>query len=95
MRSPRHLTLAITASAALLAACGVDPADSAVVNTTPVSTTAVSTPVSTPVSDPASNGTTGSTNDALAFTAPLVGGGTFDGAGYAGAPLALWFWAPT
>jgi len=32
---------------------------------------------------------------ALAFRAPLVGGGEFDGASYAGRPVAFWFWAPT
>jgi hypothetical protein len=32
---------------------------------------------------------------ALQFTAPLVGGGTFDGAAYAGKPTVFWFWAPT
>jgi hypothetical protein len=33
--------------------------------------------------------------EALQFIAPLVGGGTFDGAEYAGRTVALWFWAPT
>ena len=33
--------------------------------------------------------------DALAFSAPLVGGGTIDLADYAGKPVLLWFWAPT
>ena len=32
---------------------------------------------------------------ALAFTAPLVGGGSFDGATIAGRPVVFWFWAPT
>ena len=31
---------------------------------------------------------------ALDFRAPLVGGGEFDGATYAGRPVAFWFWAP-
>ena len=31
----------------------------------------------------------------LDFAAPLVGGGTFEGADLAGRPVALWFWAPT
>ena len=31
----------------------------------------------------------------LAFSAATVGGGTFDGAAYAGKPVAFWFWAPT
>lgn len=30
----------------------------------------------------------------LDFTAPLVGGGTFDGRATAGADLAVWFWSP-
>jgi len=33
--------------------------------------------------------------EVLAFTAPLVGGGTFDGAAAAGKPTVFWFWAPT
>ena len=31
----------------------------------------------------------------LAFTAPLVGGGQFDGASMVGKPVVFWFWAPT
>jgi hypothetical protein len=30
----------------------------------------------------------------LDFSAPLVGGGTLEGADLAGAPVAFWFWAP-
>ena len=33
--------------------------------------------------------------EALQFTAPLVGGGTFDGAAAVGRPTVFWFWAPT
>jgi len=33
--------------------------------------------------------------EALRFTAPLVGGGEFDGAASAGKPTVFWFWAPT
>lgn len=33
--------------------------------------------------------------ETLQFTAPLVGGGTFDGAAVAGKPTVFWFWAPT
>lgn len=32
---------------------------------------------------------------ALQFTAPLVGGGEFDGAAYGDKPTVFWFWAPT
>ena len=35
----------------------------------------------------------GSVPAALRFTAPLVGGGQFDGASLAGRPAVLWFWA--
>ena len=31
----------------------------------------------------------------LQFTAPLVGGGQFAGADFAGRATAFWFWAPT
>ncbi|MEP6659136.1 MAG: hypothetical protein ABJD24_04380 [Acidimicrobiales bacterium] len=31
----------------------------------------------------------------LQFSAPLVGGGEFAGAEYAGRAMAFWFWAPT
>jgi len=33
--------------------------------------------------------------EALQFSAPLVGGGTFDGAASADKPTVFWFWAPT
>jgi hypothetical protein len=33
--------------------------------------------------------------EALQFTAPLVGGGEFDGAAVADKPTVFWFWAPT
>jgi hypothetical protein len=33
--------------------------------------------------------------EALQFSAPLVGGGEFTGADYAGKPTVFWFWAPT
>jgi hypothetical protein len=43
----------------------------------------------------ASAATSGATSDLLAFTAPIVGGGTLDlGSRFAGKPVALWFWAP-
>jgi hypothetical protein len=35
------------------------------------------------------------TPEALAFKAPLVGGGELNLADYAGKPVLLWFWAPT
>ena len=30
----------------------------------------------------------------LAFTAPLLGGGTIEGTDFAGRDVAFWFWAP-
>lgn len=33
--------------------------------------------------------------EVLQFSAPLVGGGEFAGADYAGRATAFWFWAPT
>lgn len=33
--------------------------------------------------------------EALQFSAPLVGGGQFDGGAVAGKPTLFWFWAPT
>jgi hypothetical protein len=40
-------------------------------------------------------GTGTSVPDSLNFRAPLVGGGEFDGAAFAGRPTVFWFWAPT
>ena len=42
-----------------------------------------------------SEATSASVAGPLGFTAPLVGGGEFDGAAHAGKPVAFWFWAPT
>jgi hypothetical protein len=50
------------------------------------------TPASQPlpgVSAPATD-----TPDILQFTAPLIGGGTFDASTVAGTPTVFWFWAP-
>jgi hypothetical protein len=32
--------------------------------------------------------------ETLQFQAPILGGGTLDGASLAGRPVLLWFWAP-
>lgn len=37
----------------------------------------------------------GAVPELLRFSAPLVGGGKFAGADYAGRATAFWFWAPT
>jgi hypothetical protein len=64
-------------------------ADDATATTAPSAGTAdpggTTTTPSEPVTVPA----------ALQFTAPLVGGGEFDGASVAGEPTLFWFWAPT
>lgn len=65
-----------------LAACG-NPS---------TSTSAAPAPEATTRSDPAA---TQAVPDSLAFSAPRVGGGKVDLAGFAGQPVLLWFWAPT
>ncbi len=46
-----------------------------------------------PTQPPAASARTGTA--ALSFSAPLLGGGTFEGSSVAGTPTAFWFWAPT
>jgi hypothetical protein len=68
--------------AATLAACG-NPASqepAAAPTVAPATTVAPSAPV---------------VPQALALSAPRVGGGTINLADYAGKPVLLWFWAPT
>lgn len=43
---------------------------------------------------PAPTATSDEVPQILRFQAPLLGGGTFDGATLAGRDVALWFWAP-
>jgi hypothetical protein len=74
-----------------------DPITTTATPTTATPTTA--TPTAAPTAAPASAATTNPAGalpppDALRFTAPLVGGGDVDLAGYAGQPVLLWFWAP-
>jgi hypothetical protein len=66
----------------VLAACGDDRAESPAAASSPIVTAASSV-------------ATGAVPDSLAFSAPLVGGGTLDFSQYAGKPVLLWFWAPT
>jgi hypothetical protein len=56
------------------------------------SPTATSTPASSATAQPSG---AAAVPDLLKFTAPLLGGGTFDGTAFAGKPVAFWFWAPT
>jgi hypothetical protein len=81
----RRLLLCLTGALVLLS-CGdntVQDDASGAVAAQPAATSPAATAAATAVPD------------TLAFSAPLVGGGTLDFADYAGTPLLLWFWAPT
>ena len=102
MSRRRPLLFAAT-GALLLTSCGAAtddttataPAvpDAAAPATTPVVSAAV--PAGTVTAGTVPGSTTDTTPEILRFSAPLVGGGTFDGASVAGTPVAFWFWAPT
>jgi hypothetical protein len=67
---------------------GPDATDTAVSGTTPSvdqGTTDQSTDTAPPVVE---------VPEALRFSAPLIGGGEIDLAGFAGRPVLLWFWSP-
>lgn len=78
---------AVAAITVVVSACGDDPTSDA--EAAPSATEAA------PSSDAADAGGSGAGIELLDFTAPLVGGGTFDGATYGERPVVLWFWAPT
>ncbi len=61
----------------------------------PTETTAAPIEEGTGNDDPPTGDAAAAVPEALQFTAPLVGGGTFDGAAQAGKPTVFWFWAPT
>ena len=78
----------------LLAACGGATAEST------VSDGKATTEVASEAPEPAGTGTaeaadTAEAAEVLQFVAPLVGGGELDFRQFAGATVALWFWAPT
>ena len=83
----------------LATACASDTDDAATVPSTasqPDSTTSGASPVTAPTSPDGTAATaTAAVPEALAFTAPLVGGGEFTGADYVDKPTVFWFWAPT
>jgi hypothetical protein len=82
----RRAAALLAAAALVTSACGGDGATSSPAPT-PVATAAAATggaQVTAGAGAP----------DALRFTAPLVGGGEVDLAGYAAQPVLLWFWAP-
>jgi len=84
------LTAAVEATVADIESPSIDTSgsDATVTDTTTEPTTGSDDPA--PTEAPAAV-----VPEALAFTAPLVGGGTFDGAAVAGKPTVFWFWAPT
>ena len=83
----RRLLGFATAAVLLLSACGA-AADGA--NDTVADTGAGAAPGTGPTASVAT-----AVPDILQFQAPLVGGGTYDGAAAAGKVTAYWFWAPT
>ena len=76
--------LLVLTAGVTLTACGQDQAGEAAAAPTTAPASAVASNPAGAVAAP----------DALRFTAPLVGGGEVDLAGYAGQPVLLWFWAP-
>ncbi|MEZ5225043.1 MAG: hypothetical protein R2743_26370 [Ilumatobacteraceae bacterium] len=74
----------VAAIAVLASACGDGPMSDA-----------EAAPAAADAPPPTDAGGSGATIELLDFTAPLVGGGTFDGATYGERPVVLWFWAPT
>ena len=102
-RRPHRIAGLAVAAVLVVTACGggddstgtgTDPGPTAVGPATD-GTTAADDPTST---DGRPDATTGSGDvdvpEVLQLSAPLVGGGDLDLAGFAGRPLALWFWAP-
>jgi hypothetical protein len=82
MTRRRRLGFAV-AAVVLLTACGAS------------TDTATDTPAgAAPGTGPAAS-VAAAVPDILRFQAPLVGGGTYDGAAAAGKVTAYWFWAPT
>lgn len=85
-----HRALALVALVSL-AACG---GSSSVATESTLAEGAAAAPTG---STQEASATTGAavTPELLQFTAPLVGGGEFNGADRAGQATAFWFWAPT
>lgn len=106
----RRIAALCCATGLVLSACGSDGTTDAAVSTAAPATAAPATaapatpepattaPADTATSDTAASGTVAPAAAvvpaSLQFSAPLVGGGTFDGASVAGAPVVFWFWAP-
>lgn len=101
----RRIAALCCATGLVLSACGSDGTTDAAVSSAAPATAAPATaapataaPADTATSDTAAAVTTAPAAAvvpaSLQFSAPLVGGGTFDGASVAGAPVVFWFWAP-
>ncbi|GEM_PF-3390269 len=87
--STRRPVVAVLAVACLLvtgAACAGGGQPSGIATGTSAGAPAVSTL-------PPASGQSTAVPATLAFSAPVVGGGQFDGASLAGKPAVLWFWA--
>jgi len=82
-RLPR-VALMIGALATVAVACS---SSTGVIDTSPTARAPRSPSVASPESSDPIPGV-------LDFSAPRVGGGTVEGADYAGKDLAIWFWAP-
>jgi hypothetical protein len=110
LRRRIQLTAAVVAVGLLLSACASDGGtdNSSGPSATPAATAPDEQPDATTPDDatapiaPTTPGDASATTvtpvvvpEALQFTAPLVGGGEFVGAEYAGKPTVFWFWAPT
>jgi hypothetical protein len=108
MRSPQRRAvigaLGVTLLLFAATACGSDSNGSTTESTQPAATPSTAAPTEATTAPHNANTTDSASNDPAAtvpellqFTAPLVGGGTFDGATAAaqGKPTVLWFWAPT
>lgn len=96
MRRPRVAIGSIAVIALLSAACAGPPVEpgSAPSGSTPEQASPPDGPAPTgPVGETLEEGT-GPVPEILRFDGPLVGGGTLEGAEFAGAPVAVWFWAP-
>ena len=97
---PLAVTTACLVGAIVLAACGSEsdttgaPAAPAPAAEGPTASNAAPAAGAT-VTEATGPGTpAAAVPDALAFSAPLVGGGTLDLGSLAGKPVVMWFWAP-
>jgi hypothetical protein len=94
--SPRPVSalLGLLCVAVLVGACSSETIE-------PPATDDAAPPVPSGTTPPAAEGTTPptprstpATAEVLMFTAPRLGGGTIEGADFAGRDVAFWFWAP-